>query len=97
MTELRDRFAGSAHVSDVGLLRARDREIWDRAAREGLVIVSKDADFRQLSFLFGPPPKVVWIRIGNCSTDVIARTLRAHAARIDAFADDPRSSFLELG
>ena len=29
------------------------------------------ADFRQMSFLFGAPPKVVWIRLGNCSTEEI--------------------------
>jgi predicted nuclease of predicted toxin-antitoxin system len=34
--------------------------------------VSKDTDFHQRSFLFGGPPKVVWIRLGNCSTEDIA-------------------------
>lgn len=32
------------------------------------MVVSKDSDFRQLAFLFGPPPKVMWLRVGNAST-----------------------------
>ncbi|MGD9794259.1 MAG: DUF5615 family PIN-like protein [Acidimicrobiia bacterium] len=31
-------------------------------------IVSKDSDFRQLAFLYGPPPKVVWLQVANAST-----------------------------
>lgn len=31
----------------------------------GFAIVPKDADFRQLSFLYGSPPKVVWLRVGK--------------------------------
>ena len=34
--------------------------------------MSKDSDFRQLAFLHGPPPKVVWLRIGNVTTVEIA-------------------------
>jgi predicted nuclease of predicted toxin-antitoxin system len=43
-----------------------------------MLIVSKDSDFRQRSFLFGAPPKVVSIALGNCSTKAIEDTLRRH-------------------
>jgi len=33
-----------------------------------MLIVSKDSDFRQRSFLFGAPPEVASIAMGNCST-----------------------------
>lgn len=65
---LADVFPGSAHVRDVGLASADDADVWDYAKRNGLAIISKDADFRQLSFLHGFPPKVVWLRVGNRST-----------------------------
>ncbi len=56
------------------MTRASDAEIWDYAGEAGFVIVSKDNDFQQMSFVFGSPPKVIWIRRGNCSvqeTDVV--------------------------
>ena len=53
-------FPESAHVRDVGLASATDKAVWEYAAREGLVIATKDDDFRQRSYLAGAPPKVVW-------------------------------------
>jgi predicted nuclease of predicted toxin-antitoxin system len=94
---LADLFPGSVHVRDVGLARADDEAVWTYAAREGFVVVSKDADFHQRSFLFGHPPKVIWIRRGNCSTDEIARLLREHRADLVAFDAAPEPSFLAVG
>jgi predicted nuclease of predicted toxin-antitoxin system len=65
---LNDLFPGSTHVREVGLSQATDDAVWTYAARHGYVSVSKDAEFHQRSFLLGHPPKVVWIRRGNCST-----------------------------
>ena len=50
--------------------------VWAYAAEHRFVIVSKDADFHQRSFVLGHPPKVVWIRRGNCSTAEIEAILR---------------------
>jgi predicted nuclease of predicted toxin-antitoxin system len=36
-------------VRDVGLESATDEQVWNFAAAGGFVLVSKDADFRQLS------------------------------------------------
>ena len=58
----------SKHVTEVGLDTATDEEIWSYAGDHGFVIVSKDSDFRQLAFLHGPPPKAIWVRLGNAST-----------------------------
>ena len=80
-----------------GLDRADDQVIWNFAKERELLLLSKDADFHQRSFLFGPPPKVIWIRLGNCTTGDIERLLRAQAAEILAFGDDPAAAFLALG
>ena len=76
VSALADVFPGSIHVRDVGLSRATDDAVWNYAAQHGHVIVSKDAEFHQRSFLLGHPPKVVWIRRGNCSTRDIETLLR---------------------
>ena len=44
----------------------------------------------------GVPPKVVWLRLGNCTTDDVARVLRGGFAQITAFASDPVIGVLEL-
>ena len=93
---LSDVFPGSVHVRDVGLARASDAAIWVYAKEQDLTIVSKDSDFHQISFLRGPPPKVIWIRQGNCTTADIARLLRSSRAGIRAFASEAETAFLVL-
>ena len=72
-----DIFPESVHVRDAGLRTADDETVWNYALQQQLVIISKDSDFRQRSFLFGSPPKVVWIRRGNCSTQDIESIIRS--------------------
>lgn len=91
---LADLYPGSQHVRDVGLERGADAAVWAYAAENGLMIVSKDSDFHQLSFLEGAPPKAVWIRRGNCPTDEIDAILRAHHADLVRFGEDPEAAFL---
>jgi predicted nuclease of predicted toxin-antitoxin system len=86
----------SAHVRDVGLKSSADRKVWDYAAERGYAIVTKDADFRQRSFLLGPPPKVIWIGLGNCSTQEIVELLRRPSGEIEAFALAEEPAFLVL-
>ena len=93
---LSDVFPDSVHVRDVGLAQADDEAVWAYAAAHDLIVVSKDSDFRQRSFLRGAPPKVVWIRRGNCSTADIGTMLRAHRDDLHAFADDNAAAFLAL-
>ena len=49
------------------LLTATDTEIWERGRVENLVIFSKDVDFYDRALLFGAPPQVVHVAVGNCS------------------------------
>jgi len=60
---LSDLYAGSAHVRDVGLTTADDEQIRLHARDGGYLIVTKDDDFRQRSFLRGAPPKVLWAKL----------------------------------
>lgn len=91
-----DLYPDTIHVKDVGLESADDINVWTFAREQGLTIVSKDSDFRQFSFVYGPPPKVVWIRRGNCSTSEIASLLRDRYEDIAEFHDDENGAFLAL-
>ncbi len=75
VTMLADMYPGSTHVSALNLHQATDAIIWAFAKESNFTIVSKDSDFHQRSFLEGWPPKVVWLRLGNCSTQDIANCL----------------------
>jgi predicted nuclease of predicted toxin-antitoxin system len=64
--------------------------------RQGFVILTKDADFRQRSFLRGHPPKVIWVRLGNCSTGAIEQIFNKRLAELEEFVADPQKSFFAL-
>jgi predicted nuclease of predicted toxin-antitoxin system len=93
---LADTYPGSVHLVGLGLMGAPDRAIWLHAQEQGLVIVSKDDDFHRLSIFHGPPPKVIWIRLGNCSTDDIIRVLNERHDEIAAFMAHEEAGFLAL-
>lgn len=57
------------HVYECGLLTATDREIWKYAAKQGAVVLTKDADFAALRGARGPA--VVWLRLGNVTNDAL--------------------------
>jgi len=94
---LAEAYPGSAHVGSLGLAGARDRALWARAAADGYVLVTKDEDFHRLSVLLGPPPKVVWVRLGNCSTADVARLLLARREQLEQFVAHEEAAFLALG
>jgi predicted nuclease of predicted toxin-antitoxin system len=94
--ELADLYPDCAHARDRGLTGGSDHAIWQHARDHGLVIVSKDEDFQQMSVLYGAPPKVIWIRLGNCSTADIIRLLRERRNEVDRFVADTEAAFLAL-
>lgn len=93
---LADLFPDSAHVGGLGLAEANDDAVWQFARNNGYVIASKDSDFQQRSLLHGSPPKVIWIRIGNCTTDEIEQLVKRHSATIHTFELDVTQAMLVL-
>ena len=68
---VKDFLPNSTHVRNVDLKEESDEKIWDFAKDNGYTIISKDEDFHQRSFLFGYPPKVIWLKLGNCTTSEV--------------------------
>jgi len=96
VASLQSEFPATSHVVVLGLARSTDREIWDYAAEHDFVIVSKDSDFRQLAFLYGPPPKSIWLNIGNSSTSIILELLSTNQNEIARFSESTEESFMML-
>lgn len=91
-----EEFPESKHVRDVGLSSADDETVWEYAKKAGFGIISKDTDFSQRSFLYGAPPKIIWVRLGNCTTQQIEDILRHYRNDIHQFATEPASSYLVI-
>lgn len=93
---LEDLYPDSEHVVTSALESADDLELWSYAASRGLTIVSKDWDFLQLSTVKGHPPKVVWLRLGNCSVTEIATVLRNRHLDLLRFMEDGAAALLVI-
>lgn len=94
--QLTVEYPESRHVTDIDLDTATDAEIWSWAGEHGFMIVSKDSDFRQLAFLHGPPPKAIWLRMGNASTLDIFNVLRDHLETVEHFGATEDEALLVL-
>ena len=89
-------FPDSAHVRECGLLGHPDEDVWEYARANGFTIVSKDSDFQQRSLLYGHPPKIVWLRIGNCTRQQLVQLITSRRQDIHALDSDPFEALLVL-
>ena len=96
INRLADLYPNSDHLDLLGLGAADDVLVWEHAKENDLVVVTKDSDFADLSVFRGFPPKVVWIRRGNCSTNDIEKILRNHQTEIEDLTIDEISGILTL-
>jgi predicted nuclease of predicted toxin-antitoxin system len=94
---LSDLYPGSAHVHSCGLASVDDVALWEYAKTSGFTIVSKDSDFQERSVLLGSPPKVIWVRAGNCSSEDIKNLLRSASTAVTRFIREDEESYLILG
>jgi predicted nuclease of predicted toxin-antitoxin system len=96
VNRLADIFPGSSHVFLLGFDRAADVEVWRFARDNGYVIVTKDADFGEMSTLHGFPPQVVWLRTGNCTTRKIEDLLRSNRDSIQRMEQESTIGIVSL-
>jgi predicted nuclease of predicted toxin-antitoxin system len=92
-----DVFPDSLHIRALLGVGVPDERVWTLAIELGCLFVSKDEDFHRMSVLRGAPPKVVWLRLGNCTTDEVAALLRRQQSALRLFANQNDATFLALG
>lgn len=88
VTRLLSSFPHAKHVRDFNLQFSTDREIWKFAKENDYTLVTFDADFNELSTLFGHPPKIVWLRFGNTLTQHLAEKIEQRKSIIYSFVND---------
>jgi len=91
-----DQFPESNQVALMGFDKASDADIWDFARNEGFAIVTKDADFVELSLMHGFPPKVIWLNLGNVSNAAVMTRLLAEGEGIINFLMNTTDGVLEI-
>ncbi|MCF8296481.1 MAG: DUF5615 family PIN-like protein [Saprospiraceae bacterium] len=95
LSKINDIFPESYQVRELGLENSTDLQIWSYAKRNKMSIVTFDADFYDLSILKGYPPKIIWLRVGNKTTNNLEIVLRRNYNHIQIFLNTEESS--ELG
>jgi predicted nuclease of predicted toxin-antitoxin system len=76
--------------------RNSDSSIWQYALKNNYVVLTFDEDFIEFQNLYGYPPKIIWLRMGNMNTQQIANRLIQLEATIIKFIYDSFSGVLEV-
>jgi predicted nuclease of predicted toxin-antitoxin system len=93
---LADLFPGSEHVWNVNLHSVPDETVWLYAREHDFTVVSKDADFSEISMQLGYPPKLIWLQIKNWSTEQIEDLIRSRYPGIVELPNATERSILVL-
>ena len=96
VNRLADLYPNSNHLYNLGLDTAEDSIVWQYARENNFIVVTKDADFSELISIRGFPPKVIWIRLGNCKTNDIENIIRSHSQEIEQLSIDDNLGILIL-
>jgi len=86
------------HVSQTGLpVPAKDIDIWNWAKQNDYAfVVSNDEDFLYLLQRFGSPPKLVLLRTGNQSTQMVADILLNAVKDLEVLMESDELEILEI-
>jgi predicted nuclease of predicted toxin-antitoxin system len=94
--KIHDAFPLSNHIETLGLTNATDLEIWSFAKENDFTIVSFDGDFLDLNTLYGSPPKIIWIRTGNMTTNNLTNLFFDRKSLIWDFLKDNAIEVLQI-
>jgi predicted nuclease of predicted toxin-antitoxin system len=95
-SKLKDIFPDIIHIKDVSLEAASYEEVWLYAKLNSFILISKDSDFIEKAVIKGHPPKIIWIKTGNCPTDQIEMLVRKNRKIIEEFIADKENSVLTI-
>ncbi|GAB3690549.1 DUF5615 family PIN-like protein [Spirosoma flavus] len=87
----KDHFPAVEGVRENGLYDQNDRAIWDFCRQNEFTIVTFDEDLYNLTALYGPPPKIIWLRTGNLTNEQAVELLIRYKSNIEFFISDPLS------
>ena len=80
-------FPESNHITQLGLYNASDVEIWEFAKSNSYHIVTFDSDFSNLAVFRGCPPKIIWLRLKDMRSNIVASILKSKVHSIREFLE----------
>ena len=95
---LEEHFGECVHTDDIPELEfpAKDTKIWQYAKDNGYAVITRDNDFNDLISIRGFPPKIIWLRTGNCSRKYTADLLIRSKQAIENLLKSEESGLLEI-
>lgn len=96
VSKLNNLFPGTEHVSKFNLERKDDAEIRKFANENQFIIVTQDADFFEMMLMKGFPPKIIWLRCGNTSSQTVLKLIINNSETIHRLDTDSTIGCIEL-
>lgn len=97
VTLIQHVFPDVEHVKSLGLMTTNDFNIFMFARQNGFdAILTLDEDYYNIQLTHGIPPKIIWLRLGNCSTNALSEVILNNADTIYTFLFDHRLECLEI-
>jgi len=95
---MEEHFGECIHVDDIPELSfpAKDTKIWQYAKDNGYAIITHDNDFNDLIAIRSFPPKIIWLRTGNCNRKSTSDILVRSKQSILEFLKSDESGLLEI-
>lgn len=94
---LRERGVDATHVNRIlDGSETKDAAVAAFADANGMILITKDSDFRDSHFLSGTPVRLIRVTLGNFSNNALLALFDEHWDTLaQAFIDSPR--YVELG
>lgn len=93
---LQSAYPGTTQVALLNMERASDLIIWEYAKQNNFTIVTKDSDFYEMSTLYGVPPLLIWLKVGNSGKQEITDLLLKSKESIEQLFHNPETACIEL-
>ena len=93
---LQSAYPGTTQIALLGMEESSDFTIWEYAKTKGFIIVTKDSDFYEMSTLYGTPPQLIWLKVGNLGKQETTELLLKAQKKIQHLFDNPEIACIEL-
>ncbi len=93
---IQDSYPGSTQVALIGLEHVNDSVIRQYAIDNNYVIATQDADFYEMDLIYGQPPKIIWLKMGNHSKTTTIKILLENQQAIEQALIIDNKSCIEL-
>jgi predicted nuclease of predicted toxin-antitoxin system len=93
---LQESYPDSTQVALIGLEQVTDAVIRQYAIDNNFIITTKDADFYEMNLVYGQPPKIIWLKMGNQSKAATIKALLENEVLIKKALNEDDKDCIEI-